>query len=253
MSSPAPLSRLSDDEMSCSSPLSSDLDSDQFSPNTRQKCKLPSPSPNTPPEKTSTAPTGLGTVSLSSPKSLIESFDWTENMIGDLVQTMEETFPWEEFAVQHGISADLLRQAVRELVVTPLCFRSEGRLQEFFNRVLEYYLARQEYYKYVSKEERQKARQEARQKAQKMRQNEKLISKEMWKEKKAQLKKELEVLEAAGENDERAQAAIDGQKAVIQEAKRQRKAQKAAEKDFWETRLSQMPDIHSDESAEDET
>lgn len=165
-------------------------------------------------------------------------------MITDLVQTMEGTFPWEEFAVQHGISADLLRQAVRELVVTPLCFRSEGRLREFYNRVHQYHLARMEYRKYVSKQERQAARD--------MRQYEKLYSKEMWKEKKAQLMRELEVLEAAGENDERAQAAIVEQKAVIREAKRQRKAEKAAEKEAWKARLSQTPDIHTDESAEDE-
>ncbi|KAL8935557.1 MAG: hypothetical protein Q9211_004640 [Gyalolechia sp. 1 TL-2023] len=219
-------------------PLSSDLDSDQFSPITRQKCELPSI------EEQPKAPTGLANISLLPADSLAKSIDWSEAMVLDLVQTIESTFPWEAFGAQHGISVELLRSAIRELVITPICLRSEGRLQEFFDRVQQYALARKEYHKYVSRQEREEA--------QDLREHDKLKSKEAWKEKKALLKEKLELLKTTLGDDESAEAAIEGQKTVIQEAKRQRKAQKAAEKEVWKAKLSQMPEIGNDESAEDE-
>ncbi|KAL8934415.1 MAG: hypothetical protein Q9216_005925 [Gyalolechia sp. 2 TL-2023] len=219
------------------------MGSDQFSPITRQRCKLPPPSTKPLLEQQSRIPKGLASVSLLPPDCLAKSIDWTGAMVLDLVQTMESTFPWEEFGAQHGISAEILRSAIRELVVTPICLRAEGRLQEFFDRVQQYHLARKEYHKHVSRQEREEARD--------LRAYEKLRSKETWKEQKAQLKKELEVLKAALGNDERAQAAVEGQKSIIREAKRQRKAQKAAEKEVWKAKLSQIPDLDEDESADD--
>ncbi|KAI4181552.1 MAG: hypothetical protein L6R41_006559 [Letrouitia leprolyta] len=139
---------------------------------------------------------------------------------------------------------ELLRLTVRGLVITPLCSRSGGRIQEFFDRVQKYDLARKEYHKYVSRQEREEA--------QELRQYEKLKSKEAWKEKKANLKQELENLKTALGNDKKAQATIEGQKAVIEVAKRQRQAQKAAEKRAWKAKLSQMPNINNDESAGNE-
>ncbi|KAL8997714.1 MAG: hypothetical protein Q9188_006260 [Gyalolechia gomerana] len=231
------------DELGCS-PLSSDLDSDQFSPTTRQKCELPSLAAKIRPEQRPKTPIGLDNVSLLPPDCLAKSIDWTEALLIDLVQTMESTFPWEEFGARHGISVEFLRSALRELVVTPLCLSSEDRLQDFFDRVQQYDLARKEYHKHVSRQEREEARD--------LREYNKLKLKEAWKEKKAILKKELELLRTASRDDERAQAAIECQKAVIREAKRQRKAQKAAEKEVWKAKLSQMPDIDNDESAEEE-
>ncbi|KAL9598010.1 MAG: hypothetical protein Q9219_004766 [cf. Caloplaca sp. 3 TL-2023] len=249
MHPPPPAGLPSDGEISSYSPLSSDLDSDDFSPMTRKKCHLPSAAgTNSQRRKPTKTPKDHINNPPPAPQPRTESIIWTDTLLADLTKTIDSTFPWERFAFDHNLNPDLLRHTIRELVITPLCLRAEGRLQEFFDRVRQYDLARKEYRKHVCRQERQEARD--------LREHDKMRSKEIWKENKARLKKALEDLEAqaarGGDGCASKAAAVKGQKALIAQAKRQRVAQKAREKMIWKAKWMRIPDIRTEESAEEE-
>ncbi|KAL8825073.1 MAG: hypothetical protein Q9170_007941, partial [Blastenia crenularia] len=225
-------------------PLTPDMDSDQISLATRQNGNLPWLMVSGSSKQQQNDPMVLANIPLPSPKPLVEFSIWNEDIIKDLVQMMEGSFPWKDFAGRHELSEDFLRQAIRDLVITPLCLQSDGKLQEFFDRIQQYDLARKEYRKFTNKQERQEARD--------LRDHEKLRSKELWKGRKAQLKQDLAALKTAWEEKPCTQAAIERKKAVIQKAKCERNAQKAAEKRAWKVKISQIPHVHSEESDEDD-
>lgn len=90
-----------------------------------------------------------------------------------------------------------------------------------------------------------------RRQARKQRDQEKTRAKAAWTERKAKLEEELDALytEYAGGFCSRVE--IDEQKAVIERAKAERKAQKASELEEWKAKLTEFSEINADESTDE--
>ncbi len=83
------------------------------------------------------------------------------------------------------------------------------------------------------------------------RDQEKRKAKAEWTERKAKLEEELEALYDDYTAGFCSRAEIDDQKAVIKQAKAQRRAEKAQELEAWKAKLTEFSEINADETADE--
>ncbi|KAL8856587.1 MAG: hypothetical protein Q9178_006816 [Gyalolechia marmorata] len=159
-------------------------------------------------------------------------------MLDDVANRIRSAIPWDRFTKQHGINGDRFDHEILTPLLGPLYRAASGDLDAFFNAAMAYHIAKKQFRKLVSRQEREKRYRDARE----LRDYEKMRDKERWHVRKTAYKKDLADMKHQLEGMKTGrksgpykslEAAIKTRKDVLARAKARRQVEKKAAKEGW--------------------
>lgn len=166
-------------------------------------------------------------------ETLKERFAGQEALIDAMCQKLDETFPWVDFAAEHSVDPEQLRNWFNETILLPICSQSPGHLQELCRRAENYRIIRDAISEHMSTKDLQEARE--------LRDYEKLRAKEIWRARKSQFKRELEELGAGWRGSRQKLTAVrEKLKMGFRVEKLRRQEEKVASKSAWKKRQARI-------------
>ena len=169
-------------------------------------------------------------------------------MLDDVANRIRSAIPWDRFTKQYGINGDRFDHEILTPLLGPLYRAASGDLDAFFNAAMAYHIAKKQFRKLVSRQEREKRYRDARE----LRDYEKMRDKERWHVRKTAYKKDLADMKHQLEGMKTGrksgsyrslEAAIKRRKDLLASAKARRQVEKKAAKQGWKIAEAEIESV----------